>query len=44
MADYTTAYEEATDEAVAAGFLLAADKDAVLAEQAPDIVSAALGG
>lgn len=44
VADYTAAYEKATDEAVAAGFLLAADKDAVLAEQAPDIVSAALGG
>ncbi len=37
-AAYLKAYEEATDEAVASGFVLAEDRDAVLAEARPDLV------
>lgn len=37
-AAYLKAYEEATDEAIAAGFVLAEDRDAVLAESRPDLI------
>lgn len=37
-AAYLKAYEEATDEAIAAGFVLAEDRDAVLAEARPDLI------
>jgi hypothetical protein len=36
--DYLTAYEGATDAAIAAGFVLPEDRDAVLAEARPDLV------
>jgi hypothetical protein len=35
---YLKAYEEATDEAIASGFVLAEDRDAVLAEARPDLI------
>ena len=37
-ATYLSAYEQATDEAIAAGFVLAEDRDAVLAEARPDLI------
>lgn len=37
-AAYLKAYEEATDEAIASGFVLAEDRDAVLAEARPDLI------
>lgn len=37
-AAYLDAYEQATDEAIAAGFVLAEDRDAVLAEARPDLI------
>lgn len=37
-AAYLKAYAEATDEAIAAGFVLAEDRDAVLAEARPDLI------
>ena len=37
-AAYLKAYEEATDEAIAAGFVLAEDRDALLAEARPDLI------
>ena len=37
-AAYLKAYEEATDEAIAAGFVLPEDRDAVLAEARPDLI------
>lgn len=37
-ADYLAAYEAATDAAIAAGFVLAEDRAAVLAEARPDLV------
>jgi len=37
-AAYLKAYEEATDEAIAAGFVLAEDRDAVLGEARPDLI------
>jgi hypothetical protein len=36
--DYLAAYETATDAAIAAGFVLPEDRDAVLAEARPDLV------
>jgi hypothetical protein len=38
---YLAAYERATDEAIAAGFVLPDDRDEVLAEARPDLVDAA---
>ncbi|MBJ7357298.1 alpha/beta hydrolase domain-containing protein [Nocardioides sp.] len=43
-AAYLEAYEQATDEAVASGFVLAEDRDAVLAEARPELVEAAYRG
>jgi hypothetical protein len=40
-AAYLAAYEQATDEAIAAGFVLAEDREAVLAEARPEVVEAA---
>lgn len=37
--DYLAAYEKATDAAVAAGFVLVEDRDAVLAEARPELAS-----
>lgn len=42
-AAYLAAYERATDAAIAAGFVLAEDRDEVLAEARPDLVEVALG-
>ncbi|MCR6031566.1 hypothetical protein GGQ22_08910 [Nocardioides sp. zg-579] len=42
-AAYLAAYERATDAAIAAGFVLAEDRAAVLAEARTDLVAAALG-
>nr|WP_051551445.1 alpha/beta hydrolase domain-containing protein [Nocardioides sp. URHA0020] len=39
-AAYLTAYETATDAAIAAGFVLADDRDAVLADARPDLLPA----
>lgn len=44
VAGYLAAYERATDAAVAAGFVLAEDRDEVLAEARPDLVEEALRG
>ena len=41
---YLAAYEAATDAAIAAGFVLAEDRDAVLAEARPDLLPAGTGG
>ncbi|GAB3264409.1 alpha/beta hydrolase domain-containing protein [Nocardioides dilutus] len=41
--DYLGAYEQAVDEAIAAGFVLSEDRDAVLAEARPDLVDTAHG-
>ena len=38
--DYLAAYEAATDAAITAGFVLAEDRDAVLAEARPELVDA----
>ena len=35
---YLSAYETATDAAIAVGFVLAEDRDAVLAESRPDLI------
>ena len=40
-AAYLAAYADATDAAIAAGFVLAEDREAVLAEARPDLVDAA---
>jgi hypothetical protein len=40
---YLAAYEQATDAAIAAGFVLPDDRDQVLAEARPDLVDAAYG-
>ena len=40
--DYNSAYEKATDESIKAGFLLAEDKQAVLAQRQPELIAAAL--
>ncbi len=40
-AAYLAAYEQATDAAIAAGFVLAEDREAVLGEARPDLVDAA---
>ena len=39
---YLVSYAAATDAAVGAGFVLAEDRDAVLAEARPDLVESAL--
>lgn len=39
---YRAAYEEATDQAIAAGFVLADDRDAVLADARTEVVASAL--
>jgi hypothetical protein len=44
LEDYLVAYEEAVDEAIAAGFVLREDRAAVLAEARPDLVEAAHRG
>lgn len=41
--DYLTAYAAATDAAIAAGFVLLEDREAVLAEARPELVDAAHG-
>ena len=40
-AAYLAAYEEATDAAIAAGFVLAEDREEILAEARPDLVDEA---
>jgi hypothetical protein len=42
-AAYLAAYETATDAAIAAGFVLAEDREAVLAEARPELVDEAHG-